>query len=156
MSHSHICTHSLSCTAVRFCPPQQGLVIFLMRSHKTRSTRDQSTITHSLQRWVSTKSSISQLTFFSLLHDVTSIFHVRRRTTREGHDAGPRGATSTPVMGVRNITLDWRDRKPLRSYTLGWEVDWSHQALPFFVVTIYRRLITCKMVKKKKYSCEFD
>ena len=40
----HIHSHMLyiqSATAVRFCPPQYGLT-FLMRSHKTRSTRDRS------------------------------------------------------------------------------------------------------------------
>ena len=46
-----------------FCP-HQGL--FLMRLDKTRSTRDRS-IPRSLQRWVSTKSSISQLTFFRFI-----------------------------------------------------------------------------------------
>ena len=35
-----------------------------MRSHKTRSTRDQS-VPRSLERWVSTKTSILQLSFFS-------------------------------------------------------------------------------------------
>ena len=37
-----------------------------MRSHKARSTRDRS-ISHSLQIWVSTKSSIPQLTFFKFI-----------------------------------------------------------------------------------------
>ena len=60
--HSHRFIHSLSSTAVRFGPPQWGLT-FLTRLHKTRSTRDRS-IPRSVQRWVSTKSSISQLTFF--------------------------------------------------------------------------------------------
>ena len=43
------------------CSPQWGLKTSLMRSCKTRSTLDRS-IPRSLQRWVSTKSSISQLT----------------------------------------------------------------------------------------------
>ena len=61
---SHIPVHSLSSTAVRFCSPQWGLITSLMRLHKTRSSLDRS-IPRSLQRWGSTKSSISQLTFFS-------------------------------------------------------------------------------------------
>ena len=64
----HIHRHILrTCTLTEFhsCQifsPQQGLTS-LMRSHKTRSARDRS-IPHSWQMWVSTKSSISQLTFF--------------------------------------------------------------------------------------------
>ena len=60
--HSHRFIQSRSSTAVRFCPPRWRLT-FLMRSHKTRSTRHRS-IPRSLQRWVALKSSISQLTFF--------------------------------------------------------------------------------------------
>ena len=57
--HRHIFLHSLGSTAVRFCSPQEWLTS-LMRSHKIRSTRDQS-VPRSLLRWVSTKSSVSQL-----------------------------------------------------------------------------------------------
>ena len=60
--------HSLSSTAVRFCPSHSGLTS-LMRSHRIRMTRDRS-IPHSLQRWVSTKSSISQLMFFWFYNNV--------------------------------------------------------------------------------------
>ena len=60
-SHNSYLHTNLSSIALRFCSPQEGLTSF-MRSHKTRSTRDRS-IPHSLQRWPSTKSSISQLTF---------------------------------------------------------------------------------------------
>ena len=59
------CIISLSSTAVRFCPPHSGLP-FLMRLHKTRSTRDRS-IPRSLQRRVSMKSSISQLPSFCFI-----------------------------------------------------------------------------------------
>ena len=45
--------------------PSVGLT-FLMRWHKIRSTRDR-TIPRSLERWVSTKSSISHLTSFHLV-----------------------------------------------------------------------------------------
>ena len=49
-----------------------------MRSHKTRGTRDRS-ISHSLQRWVSTKSSISQLTFFYFI----IMFKVNNSTSQQ-------------------------------------------------------------------------
>ena len=59
------------CTLVDFhsCQmfPQWGLLITsLMRSHETPSTRDRS-IPRRLRRWVSTKSSISQLTFLNFI-----------------------------------------------------------------------------------------
>ena len=73
--------YALSSTAVRYCPPQYGLT-FLMRSHKTRSTRDRSrSIPRTLQKRVSTKSSISRRTFFSvfnicLIYEDHTIFDV--------------------------------------------------------------------------------
>ena len=62
----NICTLTDFHSSCQICPPQW--LTFLMRSHKTRinSTRDQS-IPRSLQRWVSTKSLISQLTFFNFI-----------------------------------------------------------------------------------------
>ena len=55
-------------------PPQWGLTTFFM-SHKTRSARDRS-IPRSLQRWGSTKSSISQLTFLFFKYYI--VYHNNR------------------------------------------------------------------------------
>ena len=80
-----------------------------MRSHKTRSTRDRS-IPRSLQRWVSTKCSISRLTFLHFIIYILYILYVRIFLEVQSGSYGeqraePRGIAAFPVQQRNKVTV---------------------------------------------------